>query len=130
VEAFLALLFALTAFSLLLPSFSARPSFLNVFKLQLTQDFMEVSVKNPDTLQAIRDFAGGSEQAKDFLEGKYSALLSQTGDYCIELEARGRGLRVNCVRPSVSKITVSRIVFDGTGEGGFFELTLSLGFHS
>gem|GEM_PF-5518340 len=127
IEAVLALLFAILAFSLILPSFHSQPSFLVVYQQQIAQDFMEVSLSDGEISAAIRGFHDGDEASREFLLQKYSSFVGETGDYCVELNAGGRELKVNCNFTPASKTIASRIVFSGNG---FFEARLSVGFHS
>ncbi|MFH1056255.1 MAG: hypothetical protein V1717_00435 [Candidatus Micrarchaeota archaeon] len=127
VEAFLALLFAITSFAVLVPSLEARPSFLSVYEFQLAQDFAEVSLKNAETLEKLREFSGGSDSAGVWLEEKYERLAGGLGDYCVEIEVKERVLKAHCEREPFSKTSVSRMVFDGKD---FFEVRFAVGFYS
>ncbi|MFH0922677.1 MAG: hypothetical protein V1811_01310 [Candidatus Micrarchaeota archaeon] len=125
IEALIALLIA-ASFVAMQPVPQAI-DFNNVYRYQLAQDFLEVSVKNQNTLVEIRDFANGDSNAKTFLENKYSALLASLGDYCLELKAKNQMLQANCANQKNIWVSATRVVYDGND---FFELTLRLGFDS
>jgi len=131
IEALLALLLAGFALTILPALLSAHPNSAleTVYEFQLAQDFAEVSVSNPQTLSAIKDFAKGDISAGAFLEEKFSRVLGEAGDYCLELKAREKVLHLNCRNDKMQKVSASRIIFDETGNS-FFELDVSLGFYS
>lgn len=125
IEALIALLIA-ASFVALQPVPQAV-DFNNVYRYQLAQDFLEVSVKNQNTLSEIRGFADGDSAAKAFLQNKYSNLLASLGDYCLELKAKNNSLQANCGSQKNVWVSATRVVYDGND---FFELTLRLGFDS
>lgn len=118
-EVFLALLFAVSAFAFLLPSHP--PSYSVFYQYQLAQDFLEVSISNQELFWEIVVFEDGSSGV--LLQSKYASLIEEAGDYCLELKAGGKTLKANCENGFSSKISVSRMVFDGEE---FFELQISL----
>ncbi|MCX6767888.1 MAG: hypothetical protein NTY90_04140 [Candidatus Micrarchaeota archaeon] len=100
---------------------------------QLVQDLLEVSVKNPENARAIAEFAAGNGGGKAFLEEKYSKILGQLGNYCLDLEADGKEMKANCIASapgsggnegSGTVVSGERIFFDGNR---FFTVRLSLG---
>ena len=128
IEALLALIAASAAFSAIMPMFNQAP-LQPVYLFQLSQDFLEISMHNPETLDRIVEFSRGSESAKTFLEGKYSKLIMQLGDYCMRMEARNRKIEVNCKGKTKIQTSASRIVFDNQAND-FFELRVTLGAYS
>ncbi len=124
-EALLSLLFAVAAFSLLLPSFSTRPSYQHLHAFQLAQDFAEVSLASPRLRGEIISFKNGGAGAKENLAGEYAGALNKLGDYCLEVRVGGSALEANCVSTHSQRVTATRVAFDGTE---FFEIEFSLYF--
>jgi len=123
IEALLALIIAAGFISL--QPVPQAVDFNNVYRYQLVQDFLEVSVKNQNTLFQMRAFAKGDADAKRFLEEKYAGLLDSMGGYCLELQAKNNSLQANCGNQKKIWVAASRFIVDGSD---FFELTLRLGF--
>lgn len=127
VEALLALLFASAFFAASLSLLHQRPDYYSpVYRFQLTQDLAQASVSDARMLSQIRAFATRNPAAEEYLSGEYSALAQELGDYCIELSSGDGRIRVNCERMPVSRVSVSRIIFDGHG---FKEVSFTIGFY-
>lgn len=124
-EALLSLVFASFAFSLLLPLFSyAPPAFSLLHQKQLAEDFAEITLAKSEFFEAVLELAEGDGNAERFLEGEYSRVALLLGDYCVELRAKESVARANCKNPLSSRVSASRMVFDGSR---FFELAVSVG---
>lgn len=98
---------------------NAVPSHAPLYEYEVTQDLLEIGVKSEENSAAIADWAKGSDSAEAFLERKYSRVLAGIGDYCLELEASGKKLEVNCVSRGKQNISAKRLFFDGRS---FFEV--------
>ena len=132
VEAFLALVFALSAIAFMMPFFSKGFSPDALYAFQLSQDLAETSLRDSQTLSEIVSFSKGDFTAEEFLEEKYSRIVEKLGDYCIELKVEGEQLKVNCREGEgaiKTKATASRIIFDPQTQD-FFEAKFSVGFYS
>ncbi len=126
----MALLFASAFFAASLSIAHQRPDYYSsVYRFQLAQDLAQASVSDERTLSQIRAFIAGDLAAEEYLSGEYSALEQKLGDYCIELSsaAASKSVSVNCGRTPVSRVSVSRIIFDGHG---FKEVSFTIGFYA
>ncbi|MBS3069909.1 hypothetical protein J4220_00185 [Candidatus Micrarchaeota archaeon] len=124
-EALLSLLFAVAAFSLILPSFSSRPSYSHLNAFQLAQDFAEASLASPRLRGEIISFKNGVAGAEESLAGEYAGVLEKLGDYCLEMRVEGKRLEANCVLAHSQRVSARRMAFDGED---FFEIEFSLYF--
>jgi len=125
IEAFLALLLFLYCVSLLSRPSEKPAGFSTFYQFQLAQDFAEVSLADPQISAALKGFRNCGALEEKVLKEKYAEALHATGDYCLNVNVKGMVLQVNCDGAFTSRVSVSRMVFDGTG---FFEADFSLSF--
>ena len=122
-EAMLALLSAVSIAVLFSQSTAKLPAYSTLYKYQLLQDFLEISVRKYDA--EIVGFATGNEDAENSLRENYGRILENFGDYCLQMEAKEKKLEINCDsgEKRSEKLSATRIFFDGKE---FFEMRMTL----
>ena len=122
-EAMLALLSATTIAILFSQSATKLPSYSTLYKYELLQDFLEIGARKYNA--EIVAFAEGNADAENSLRESYGRVLENFGNYCLQMEAKGKKLEINCDggEKRSEKLSGTRIFFDGKD---FFEMRMTL----
>lgn len=94
----------------------------HLYLYQLANDFQQLAAKKYPA--EIARFSRGDPDSMRLLEGDFSALMEQLGNYCLTMEAGGNRLPVNCGDGNYrNKFPTSRLFFDGQT---LFELKIAV----
>lgn len=121
-ESILSLLIAIALLSSL--QYLKLPTYSDVYLLQLTNDFQQISAKA--YYSEFAAFSKGDFFAKNKIKTDFSKLIDGLGNYCLIIEARFEKIEINCELDHSKykkRFPTNRLFFDGTD---FFELKISL----
>ncbi|NYZ75151.1 hypothetical protein H0O03_02710 [Candidatus Micrarchaeota archaeon] len=104
---------------------NAQPTYAPLYEYMVAQDLLEIGLKSGENSAAIAEWAAGSDSADAFLERKYAKVLAGLGNYCLELEAKGKRIETNCGGRGKQSVSATRLFFDGKN---FFELKATVYF--